>query len=165
MPNSAAIRRLIPLYAAIAAALVLAFAMPARSEEAPATAEASAEADAGAALTGDPKKGKRVFNRCIGCHTIDEGKPGRVGPNLYAIIGADFGHDPNYTLYSDNLLEMKAEGAKWTVENLDAYLKQPKDVIPKGIMSFPGLPKDEDRANIIAYMATFGGPLAEPAAE
>ncbi len=159
MPNSAAIRRLIPLYAAIAAALVLAFAMPAKSEE------ATASADASAAITGDPAKGKRVFNRCIGCHTIDEGKPGRVGPNLYAIIGAEFGHDPNYTLYSDNLLEMKAEGATWTVENLDAYLRKPKDVIPKGIMSFPGLPKDEDRANIIAYMATFGGPLAEPAAE
>ncbi|MEQ8747672.1 cytochrome c family protein [Pyruvatibacter sp.] len=113
-------------------------------------------------IVGDPAKGKRVFNRCKACHTLDEGGPNRMGPNLYGIVGAPFGHLEGYT-FSANLLELKAEGRIWDEATLDAYLKKPKDVIPKGIMSFAGLPKDSDRADVIAYMATYGAPVAEDA--
>lgn len=112
-----------------------------------------------AAVVGDPDKGKRVFNRCKSCHTVEEGAPKRVGPNLYGIVGAEFGRHEDFN-YSANLMELKAEGKVWDEATIDAYLKKPKDVIPKGTMSFAGLPKEKDRANVIAYLATFGGPDA-----
>ena len=85
--------------------------------------------------------------------------PNRVGPNLYGVVGAEFGSKD--FKYSANLLELKAEGRVWDNATLDAYLKKPKDVIPKGTMSFAGLAKDTDRANVIAYLASFGGAAAE----
>jgi len=118
--------------------------------------------DAAAAATeivGDPAKGKRVFNRCKACHTVEKDGPNRVGPNLYGVVGAEFGHIEGYK-FSPNLMELKAEGKVWDVATLDAYLKQPKDVIPKGSMAFVGLRKETDRAHVIAYLATFGGPEA-----
>jgi len=127
---------------------------PAMAEDAPAAA---------AEVVGDPAKGKRVFNRCKACHTVEEGGPNRVGPNLYGIVGAEFGHLEGYK-FSANLLELKAEGRVWDEATLDAYLKKPKDVIPKGTMAFVGLPKEKDRAHVIAYLATFGGAEAAPEA-
>ncbi len=125
----------------------------------PAMAEDAASAET--QIVGDPDKGKRVFNRCKACHTVEEGGPNRVGPNLYGVVGAGFGHIEGYN-FSPNLMELKAEGKIWDEATLDAYLKKPKDVIPKGTMAFVGLPKETDRAHVIAYLATFGGPDATP---
>ena len=122
---------------------------------APAHAQ-DAEAPA-AAIVGDAAKGKRVYNRCRACHTVEEGGPARVGPNLFGIVGAPLGRHEDYN-YSANLLELKAEGRVWDEATLDDYLKNPKTIIPKGIMSFPGLAKDTDRAHVIAYLATFAAP-------
>ncbi len=121
-----------------------------------------ARGSAGAStIAGDPEKGKRVFVRCGGCHTVNEGGPNRLGPNLYGIVGSPFGIRGDGYAYSDNLLELKAEGRVWDVATLDAYLKKPKDLIPRGKMAFIGLPKDTDRANVIAYLASQGGAPAE----
>ena len=54
--------------------------------------------------------------------------------------------------YSKNIKELGAEGLVWDVENLTAYLRKPKDVVPKGKMAFAGLKKDKDIANVIAYL-------------
>ncbi len=145
-------------YLAMAAAGALLTAAALISAPAAYAQDAAAEAPA-AAAAGDPDKGKRVFNRCKSCHTVEEGGPNRVGPNLYGVVGAEFGSKD--FKYSANLLELKAEGRVWDNATLDAYLKKPKDVIPKGTMSFAGLAKDTDRANVIAYLASFGGAAAE----
>jgi len=143
--------------AAVAAALSFSAAMAMTS---PALAE-EATPIAAEEFTGDPDKGKRVYNRCRACHTVEKDGPNRVGPNLYGVVGAEFGHVEGYN-FSPNLLELKAEGRVWDIATLDAYLKKPKDVIPKGTMNFVGLPKETDRAHVIAYLATLGGPLAAP---
>lgn len=146
---------------AAVAAFAFTAALATTAQIAPAMAEDTAAAEP--QIVGDPKKGKRVFNRCKACHTVEEGGPNRVGPNLYGIVGAEFGHLEGYK-FSANLMELKAEGKIWDEATLDAYLKKPKDVIPKGTMAFVGLPKEKDRAHVIAYLATFGGPDAAPEA-
>lgn len=142
----------------IATGTLAAFAVTAMLAVTPiAPAHAQDAAAPSTELVGDPKKGKRVFNRCRACHTVKEGDPNRVGPNLFGIVGAPLGRHEDYT-YSANLLELKAEGRVWDDATLDGYLKNPKSLIPGGIMSFAGLAKDSDRAHVIAYLATFGAP-------
>jgi len=135
--------------------------LPMMRDAATTGAYAQEAAPAPAQIAGDPEKGKRVFVRCGGCHTVNEGGPNRLGPNLYGIVGSPFGIRGDGYAYSDNLLELKAEGRVWDVATLDAYLKKPKDLIPRGKMAFIGLPKDTDRANVIAYLASQGGAPAE----
>lgn len=111
------------------------------------TAQASAEGDAAA--------GEKVFRKCKACHVVGEGAKNRVGPVLNGVVGRAWGQVDGYK-YSANLLELAdADGRVWDEETLDAYLTKPKDVIPKGKMAFAGLRKDEDRANVIAYLAQF----------
>ena len=71
-----------------------------------------------------------------------------------AVVGVEIAHDPDFK-YSDNFMELKAEGFMWTPENLSAYLTDPKAVAPKGKMSFAGLRKQEEIDNVVAYLATF----------
>jgi cytochrome c len=54
--------------------------------------------------------------------------------------------------YSDALAALTAEF--WTPENLNGFLENPKGYMPGTKMSFAGLPKVEERANLIAYLAT-----------
>lgn len=110
------------------------------AEEGPAFAEVFAAADAAA--------GEKVFGKCKACHKMD-GTDG-TGPHLNGVVDrakasvAGFG-------YSDTLVGMAAEA--WTPENLNAFLESPKGYAPGTKMSFAGLPKVEDRANVIAYLA------------
>ena len=113
----------------------------ATAEAGPSFEEVFAAADAAA--------GEKVFNKCKACHKID-GVDG-TGPHLNGVVGrakaaaAGFG-------YSDGLKAMASEA--WTPENLNAFLENPKGYAPGNKMSFAGLPKVEDRANIIAWLAT-----------
>ncbi len=99
----------------------------------------------------DAAKGEKVFAKCKACHKIDG--TNATGPHLDGVVGravasiGDFG-------YSDG---MKAHGGDWTPEVLETFLANPKGVVAGTKMSFAGLPKVEDRANIIAYLATLGG--------
>jgi cytochrome c len=103
---------------------------------------------------GDPAKGKKVFNKCKACHMVGEGAKKRVGPPLNNVIGAKAGSQEDYN-YSKAMKEAGENGLVWNDENLDAYLEKPKDVVPKGKMAFPGLKKESDRANVIAYLKQF----------
>ena len=103
---------------------------------------------------GDAAKGERVFNKCKACHAVGEDAKNKVGPMLNGIMGAAAGQNPDFK-YSDALLEKAAEGLVWDEEAMAAYLTKPRDFIPKGKMSFPGLPKEEDIADVIAYLKTF----------
>lgn len=107
-----------------------------------------------AAGEGDPAKGEKVFKKCKVCHMVGEGAKKKVGPPLNNIIDAKAGSQEGFK-YSKSMVEKGEGGLTWTVENLDAYLEKPKDVVPKGKMAFPGLKKDADRADVIAYLKTF----------
>jgi cytochrome c len=97
----------------------------------------------------DAAAGEKVFAKCKACHKVD-GSDG-VGPHLNGVVDrakasvAGFG-------FSDVLHGMSAEA--WTPENLDAFLHNPKGYAPGTKMSFGGLPKPTDRANLIAWLAT-----------
>ncbi len=98
---------------------------------------------------GDPSKGKKGFKKCKACHTLKQGGKHRVGPNLYSIIGRQAGTAKGYKKYSKGL---KSAGFTWDEALLDQYLKSPRKMIKGGRMAFPGLKKEVDRANIIAYL-------------
>ena len=103
---------------------------------------------------GDIDAGKKVFNKCKACHGIDEGGKNKLGPNLWNIVGAPIASKEGYR-YSKALLAYAAEAGTWNEENLDAWLKKPKDLVRKTKMIFPGLKKAEDRANLIAFLKDF----------
>jgi len=109
------------------------------------TAHANAE--------GDAEKGAKVFKKCAACHAVGEKAKNKVGPALNGVVGAPWGQVEGYK-YSKALIEL-GDGKVWDEETLSAYLTKPKDVIPKGKMAFAGLRKDEDRANVIAYLAQY----------
>lgn len=110
---------------------------------------------AGPALAdGDAEKGKKVYNKCKACHDIGEGAKNKVGPALTGIVGKGIASVEGFS-YSDAFTAKKAEGFTWTEENLAAYLEKPKDFIPGNKMSFPGLKKEDEREDVIAYLKTF----------
>ncbi len=106
---------------------------------------------------GDTAKGMRVFKKCKSCHNLDKNKH-KVGPTLVGLIGRKAGSaiDAKGKLfrYSKAMTAAGAEGIVWNAENLEKYLTKPKKFIPKNKMSFPGLKKAADRANVIAYIET-----------
>ena len=109
-----------------------------------------------AASEGDADKGKKIFNKCKVCHMVGEKAKNRVGPPLNDIIDAKAGAQEGYMKkYSPAMKAAGKDGLMWSVEKLDEYLMKPKKLIPKTKMAFPGLKKDKDRANVIAYLKTF----------
>ena len=74
--------------------------------------------------TGDPAQGKRLYGRCVACHTLDEGKH-RVGPSLHGIFGAPAAAAKGYA-YSASLVAAGKKGLKWDTETLVAYLADPR---------------------------------------
>jgi cytochrome c len=96
--------------------------------------------------------GQKLFAaRCAVCHW-DPGKPGeavRMGPSLSGVVGRKAGTHPKFTRYSK---AMKAYGKPWTEATLDAYLENPRKVVPGTNMAFAGLKKPEERAAIVAYL-------------
>ncbi|MEQ9506088.1 MAG: cytochrome c family protein [Hyphomonas sp.] len=126
--------------------------------EAASTGEAEEVFDLGAALAmADVARGERTFSgQCTTCHTITPGGANGTGPNLHNTVGADKAHVAGFS-YSGAL--SNAEGS-WTYENLDAWLKSPAGYVRGTSMSFAGIKRDTDRANVIAYLAanTEGAP-------
>lgn len=106
----------------------------------------------GAASAQDPAAGEKVFVKCKACHQIGEGAKDAVGPVLNGIVGRKAGTYPGYS-YSD---ANKNSGLTWDEATLKEYLKNPRAKVPGTKMIFPGLPKDEDIANVIAYLKQFG---------
>jgi len=96
---------------------------------------------------GDPALGKRVFMRCISCHAIKEGQ-NKVGPSLYGIVGRESGQVEGFKYSEANA----NSGITWTKDVLFEYLENPRGYMPGTKMIFPGLPKEDDRKNVIAYL-------------
>lgn len=114
---------------------------PVAAEAGPSFDELYASADAGA--------GEKVFAKCKACHKVD-GSNG-TGPHLDGVVDREKAHVDGFS-YSDALMAMATE--TWTPEKLDAFLANPKKYAPGTKMSFAGLPKETDRANLIAWLAT-----------
>ena len=106
--------------------------------------EVFAVADAGA--------GERLWRQCQACHKLEAGE-NATGPYLYGVVGRDIGSASGYA-YSGG---MGGHGGVWTPENLNAFLENPKGFEPDTKMNYRGMPSVEDRANLIAYLATIGG--------
>ena len=135
-------------------------------------AGSEAAADSGPALesilpllaSADPAAGENVAKKCAACHSFEEGGPNKVGPNLYNTLGQPIAGDGSFS-YSDALAGMS--GDTWDYESLNAFLAKPKDFAPGTKMSFAGLNKVGDRADLVAWMRTLSGspvPLPDPAA-
>ena len=101
---------------------------------------------------GDPAKGADVFKKCAPCHNVDN-KTNKIGPYLQGVVGRKAGTAEGYN-YSD---AMKNSGLTWDEATLDQYLENPKAKVPGNKMAFPGLPKKEDRENVIAYLKQQSG--------
>ncbi len=106
------------------------------------------------------EKGQASAKVCLTCHTFGKGEPAKVGPNLYGIVGRDRASFPGFN-YS---AAMKAKGGKWTYEDLNAFLTDPKKFIPGTAMGFAGIQNDQQRANVIDYLHTLSdNPVPLPA--
>ncbi len=106
------------------------------------------------AIAADAKRGSKIFKKCAACHKVGPKAKNSLGPVLNGVFERPFGAIEGFK-YSDNLLELAAEGRIWDVETLNAYLTRPKDVIPKGSMAFAGLRKERDREDVIAHLMQF----------
>jgi cytochrome c len=96
---------------------------------------------------GDAEAGKKVFNKCKACHVVDAEKS-RVGPYLKGVIGRPAGTVEGFK-YSD---AMKDSGIVWDEVTIAEYVTDPKGYVPGNRMAFPGLKKEEDIANLLAYL-------------
>jgi len=94
------------------------------------------------------EKGEAAAKKCAACHTFAKGEPNRVGPNLYGVVGRDRGAAQGFN-YSAG---MKGKPGKWTVEDLNAFLQNPKGFIPGTSMGFAGVPRGSERADLITFL-------------
>lgn len=103
--------------------------------------------DAGQPLSGDPAAGKKIFVRCVACHATEAGV-NKIGPSLHGILGRKAGTVPNFSYSKANL----ASGIVWDEQVLFDYLKNPQAMVKGTKMAFPGIPKPQERADLIAFI-------------
>lgn len=101
------------------------------------------------AAAADVEAGKKAFNKCAACHSIEPGK-NRVGPTLFGIFGKKAGQAEGYN-YS---AAMKNSGLTWDAATLNTYLEKPNDMVKGSKMAFAGIRDATERQNLIAYLET-----------
>lgn len=115
---------------------------------------------AAADVSGDADRGQRLFKKCANCHMVGPEARNRVGPPLNNMLAARAASVADFK-YSRAMKDAAEDGLHWTEETLDAFLADPKNLVPKTKMSFRGLKEARDRRDIIAYLASIsGGSLA-----
>ncbi len=120
----------------------------AASGGAAAAAEEKAEPIAKRLASADIKKGETSIKKCVSCHSLTpDGKNG-TGPGLYGVVTREKGKHEGFK-YSAG---MSAKGGNWDYEALDAFLAKPKDYVNGTSMGFAGVPRGDERANIIVYL-------------
>jgi len=96
---------------------------------------------------GDAAAGEKLFVKCKTCHTLEAGK-NKVGPSLAGVFGRAAGTAPDFK-YSDAMMN---SGITWDETTIGEYIADPKGKVPGNKMIFPGVKKEDDRANLIAYL-------------
>jgi len=110
------------------------------------------------------------FKKCTACHSAEKGGPNKVGPDLWGIVDRPVAAHEGFA-YSAGMKEFSKGGTeKWTYDHLNHFLTSPKGLVKGTAMGFAGLKKDDERANVIAYLRTLADspvplPAAAPAAE
>ena len=108
-------------------------------------------AHAAASAGANPVKGADVYaEECGDCHSVTPGKH-KKGPSLSGVVGRPVGSVADYAGYSE---AMKQLGGTWTVERIDAYITQPRKLVPGGKMKYDGLTDAQARADLIAYLSS-----------
>ncbi|RUU79979.1 cytochrome c family protein, partial [Mesorhizobium sp. M7A.T.Ca.TU.009.01.3.1] len=137
------------------------------AEGGPAAPAAAAKPIAELLATANVEQGAAVFKKCQACHSGEKGGPNKVGPDLWDLIDRPVAEHEGFA-YSAGMKEFSKGGAeKWTYDNLNHFITSPKKLVKGTAMGFAGLPKDEDRANVIAYLRTLSDnpkPLPAPGA-
>ena len=120
------------------------------------------------------ERGEAAAKKCAACHTFDKGGPSRVGPNLWGVVGR---HRAGVSGFNYSAA-MKNKGGEWTFEELNKFLAGPGGYIPGTSMTFAGLTRGGERADVIEFLRTradspvpqpkvattpAGGPAAAPA--
>lgn len=96
----------------------------------------------------DVMAGESVAERCGACHDWSKGGPNKIGPNLYGVIGRPKASHPGF----DYSPAMKEKGGNWSYADLFTFLRQPAAFVPGTKMTFAGLPRVQDRLNVIAFL-------------
>lgn len=110
--------------------------------------------------TASIEKGANVAKKCGACHNFQEGAGAKVGPDLYAVVNRNVASAEGFA-YS---AAMKAHGGTWTFEQLDAFIRNPKQDIPGTAMGFAGIAKDTERADLLVYLNSLShSPASLPA--
>ena len=98
--------------------------------------------------TGDFERGRKLFIQCRACHSLRQGEPHKVGPNLYGIFNSKAATREGFN-YSDEFIASKIV---WDFTALDLWLEKPYVLIPGNRMVFSGMNKEKDRLDLIAYL-------------
>jgi cytochrome c len=96
----------------------------------------------------DIGRGENSAKKCAACHTFAKGGRTLVGPNLWAIVGRPKASEAGFN-YSASL---KSKGGNWTVDDLNQFILNPKGMIPGTNMTFAGVQRGGERADLIAYL-------------
>lgn len=115
--------------------------------------------------TADAKAGEAIFKKCQACHSGEKGGPNKVGPDLWGLIDRPVAEHEGFA-YSAAIKDFSKGGTeKWTYDHVYHFVAAPKKFIPGTAMGFAGLPKEKDRADLIAYLRTLADtpvPLPDP---